>query len=177
MDLSAAIAVNLLLFWKQLKGVIKGCIAGGVPNGAVTACLISATVAFGAVVAASPAYNLIVGGLDKLSWMHPAWQVFICVNVCAALTSSSTSAIGIIFSQFTERFLATGLAPAAIHRIATVTALGLNTLPHSVGVCNAAGASKLTIGQIYKHYLWITVIFPLVAAVVLVLLACVGIVF
>ena len=109
--------------------------------------------------------------------MHPAWQVFICVNVCAALTSSSTSAIGIIFSQFTERFLATGLAPAAIHRIATVTALGLNTLPHSVGVCNAAGASKLTIGQIYKHYLWITVIFPLVAAVVLVLLACVGIVF
>lgn len=172
-----AIAVNLILFWKQLKGVIKGCIAGGVPNGAVTACLISSTVAFGAVVAASPAYNLIVGGLDKLSWMHPAWQVFICVNVCAALTSSSTSAIGIIFSQFTERFLATGLAPAAIHRIATVTALGLNTLPHSVGVCNAAGASKLTIGQIYKHYLWITVIFPLVAAVVLVLLACVGIVF
>ena len=44
-------------------------------------------------------------------------------------------------------------------------------------VCNAAGASKLTIGQIYKHYLWITVIFPLVAAVVLCILATLGIVF
>ena len=45
------------------------------------------------LVAASPAYNLIVNGLDKLNWMHPAWQIFITVNVCAALTSSSTSAI------------------------------------------------------------------------------------
>ena len=175
-----AILTCLVLFWKQLTakaGIIKACIATGVPNGAVTAALISATVAFGAVVAASPAYTLIVNGLDGISWMHPAWQVFITVNVCAALTSSSTSAIGIVFGQFAERFLATGLAPAAIHRIATVTSLGLNTLPHSVGVCNAAGASKLTIGQIYKHYLWITVIFPLVSAIVLVLLACVGIVF
>lgn len=172
-----AIITNLILFWPQLKGILKPCIAGGIPNGVVTAAMISSTVAFGAVVAASPAYTLIVGGLDKLSWMPPAWQIFITVNVCAALTSSSTSAIGIVFGQFAERFLATGLAPAAIHRIATVTSLGLNTLPHSVGVCNAAGASKLTIGQIYKHYLWITVIFPLVAAVVLCILATLGIVF
>ena len=172
-----AIITCLILFWNQLKGILKPCIAVGVPNGAVTAALISATVAFGAVVAASPAYTLIVNGLDSLSWMHPAWQVFITVNVCAALTSSSTSAIGIVFSQFAERFLATGMAPAAIHRIATVTSLGLNTLPHSVGVCNAAGASKLTIGQIYKHYLWITVVFPLVSAVVLCILATLGIVF
>ena len=172
-----AILTCLVLFWNQLKGILKPCIAGGVPNGVITAAMISSTVAFGAVVAASPAYNLIVNGLDKLNWMHPAWQIFITVNVCAALTSSSTSAIGIVFSQFAERFLATGLAPAAIHRIATVTSLGLNTLPHSVGVCNAAGASKLTIGQIYKHYLWITVVFPLVAAAFLCVLATLGIVF
>ena len=172
-----AIICCLILFWNQLKGVLRPCIAAGVPNGAVTASMISATVAFGSIIAATPAYNLIVNGLDKLSWMHPAWQVFLCVNVVAALTSSSASSLSIVFTQFAERFLATGFAPAAIHRIASVTALSLNTLPHSVGVVNAAGASKLTIGQIYKHYLWITVIFPMIAAIVLCLLATVGIVF
>jgi len=172
-----AILTVLVLFPKQLLPHLKECFNAGISNGAVTACMISTTIAFGGVVAASPAYTLVVGGLDSLSWMHPAWQVFICVNICAALTSSSTSAIGILFGSFTERFLASGLAPAAIHRIASVTALGLNTLPHSVGVCNAAGASKLTIGEIYQHYFWITVVFPLVAAVVLCVLATFGIVF
>lgn len=172
-----AIITVLVLFPKQLFPVLKECVGAGVPNGAVTAALISSTIAFGGVVSASPAYTLVVNGLDKLSWMHPAWQVFITVNICAALTSSSTSAIGIVFGQFAERFLATGMAPAAIHRIASVTALGLNTLPHSVGVCNAAGASKLTIGEIYQHYWWITVVFPLVSAFVLCVLASFGIVF
>ncbi len=159
-----AILVCMVLFWAQLKPILKPCIANGVPTGVTTAALISCTVAFGKVVATSPAYTLVVGGLNSLSWMPAAFQIFLCVNVVAALTSSSTSAISIVFEQFAERFLAPGLAPAAIHRVATTTALGLNTLPHSVGVCNAAGASRLTIGEIYQHYLWITVVFPLVAA-------------
>ncbi len=172
-----AIVCCLVLFWKQLKPILKPCIAGGVPTGTITAALISCTVAFGKVVAASPAYTLVVGGLNSLSWMPAAFQVFLCVNVVAGLTSSSTSAISIVFEQFADRFLATGLAPAAIHRIATTTALGLNTLPHSVGVCNAAGASKLAIREIYQHYWWITVVFPLVAALVLTILGTVGLVF
>lgn len=173
-----AILCCLILFWNQLKDILQPCIASGIPTGAVTAALISCTVAFGSVVSASPAYNLVVGGLDAISsFLPPAFQIFLCVNVVAALTSSSTSAIGVVFSTFSERFLATGLAPAAIHRVATVTALSLNTLPHSVGVCNAAGASKLTIGEIYKHYLWITVVFPMIAALVITVMATMGICF
>ncbi len=173
-----AILCCLILFWPQLKGILQPCISSGIPTGAVTACLISCTVAFGRVVSGSPAYNLVVGGLDTVSaFLPPAFQVFLCVNVVAALTSSSTSAVSVVFDSFAERFLATGLPAAAIHRVATVTALALNTLPHSVGVCNAAGASKLTIGEIYKHYLWITVVFPMVASLVLVILVSMGICF
>lgn len=173
-----AILSCIILFWNQLKGILQPCVASGIPTGAVTACLISCTVAFGSVVSASPAYNLVVGGLDTVSaFLPPAFQIFLCVNIVAALTSSSTSAVGVIFETFGERFLATGMAPAAIHRVATVTALSLNTLPHSVGVCNAAGASKLTIGEIYKHYLWITVVFPMIAALAITILAAMGICF
>lgn len=173
-----AIICCLLLFWKQLYKILKPCISSGVPTGAVTACLISCTVAFGRVVATSPAYTLVVGGLDSVSGvLPPAFQIFLCVNVVAALTSSSTSAVTIVFETFAQRFLATGLPAAAIHRLATVTSLSLNTLPHSVGVCNAAGASKLTIGEIYKHYFWITVVFPMIAALVLALLISMGLCF
>ena len=176
--LLSAIIVNLVLFWKELAPNLQSVMAAGIPKGAMTACMISCTVAFGKVVCAVPAYELVVGGLDAISGFLPAvFQIFVTVNVCAALTSSSTSAIGIVFEQFTERFLATGVAPAAIHRISTVTALGLNTLPHTVGVVNAATASKLTIPEIYQHYGWITVVFPLIAAFVLCLLASAGIVF
>lgn len=173
-----AIICCVALFWKQLKGILQPCIASGIPTGAVTACLISCTVAFGKVVSTSPAYPLVVGGLDSIATiLPPAFQIFVCVNVVAALTSSSTSAVSIVFDSFAERFIATGLPAAAIHRISTVTALGLNTLPHSVGVCNAAGASRLTIGEIYRHYLWITVVFPLISALILCVLVSMGICF
>ena len=174
----ALICANLaaiVLFRKNLK--LKAAVAKGVPIGVNTCALICTTVAFGSVVAASPAYSLVIGGLDRLDFLPPAFQIFVCVNIVAALTSSGTSAVTITMDQFATRFLALDVAPQAIHRLSSATSLGLNTLPHSVGVVNAAGAAKLTHREIYKHYGWITVVFPVVASFVLTVLISLGFVY
>lgn len=162
----------LILFWGKFS--LKSVISSGAPTGMTTCIMISATVAFGSAVTNAPAYNLVLGGLDQLAWMPAAFQVFICTNVVAALTSSGTSAVTISIQSFADRWLATGLAPEAIHRICSSTALGLNTLPHSVGVVNAATAARLTHKEIYRHYFWITVVFPIVASLVLTILVTMG---
>lgn len=165
----------LILFWGKFS--LKSAIASGSPTGMTTCVMISSTIAFGAVVTATPAYQLIVGGMDNLSFLPPAFQLFVCVNVVAALTSSGTSSVTLAVQTFGERFMAMGMAPAAIHRLASATALSLNTLPHSVGVVNAATASRLTHKEIYPHYLWITVVFPFIASFVMAVLISFGIVF
>jgi H+/gluconate symporter-like permease len=172
--LLSAIVACIILF-PRLN--IKNCIAAGTPTGVVTNTLISGTVAFGAVVTATPAYAMIVGGFDAINFMSPAFQLFTTVNIVAAVTSSGTSAVTIAMDQFAQRFLEMGVPAAGIHRLTSATALALNTLPHSAGVVNAAGASRLTHAQIYRHYFWITVVFPFIVAFLMAILISFNIVF
>lgn len=170
--LISANIVCLVLFWKKID--LKRVSQVGVPIGINTCVMISGTIAFGAVVTTTSAYNFIATGMDALEFLPPAFQIFICVNVIAALTSSGTPAVTITMQTFAERFLEAGIPAEAIHRLTTGTALALNTLPHSPGVVNAATAAKLEVKEIYRHYLWITVVFPFITAFIIALLITAG---
>lgn len=174
-SLLVAIVTCRILFWGKFK--LKSVITSGAPTGMITCVMISSTIAFGAVVTSTPAYSLIVGGLDSLSFLPPAFQIWIAVNIVAALTSSGTASVTLVVQTFGERFVQLGIAPAAIHRLTTATALGLNTLPHSVGVVNAGTAAKLTHKEIYPHYWWITVVFPLIASFMMAILISFGFIY
>lgn len=163
------------LFYKKIN--LKVVSASGVPTGINTCCMICGTVAYGALISTTPAYQLVLVGLDKLSFLPAAFQIYIAVSIMSGLTSSGTGAITVTMDQLAERFLTTGMSGEAIHRLASSTALGLNTLPHNPGVVNAGSAAKLTHKEIYPHYFWITVIFPMIASFVLAIMITVGIVF
>ena len=166
---------HAVLFFKWTN--FKECISDGATRGIGTACILTSSIAFGSVVSSVSGFETIKAGLGYLSVLPPIWTVFVATNIMAAVTASGTSAVNTTLNMFGENFLAMGLAPEAIHRVCSMTALGLNTLPNSAAMANSTAVTKLPIPIIWKHFRWTTVVFPLVSAFVATLLVSFGLVF
>ena len=82
------------------------------------------------------------------------------------VSGSASSGLNIAFASLTDRFLASGLNPEIIHRMACISSGGLDTLPHCSTVVNTLNVTKLTYAQGYKHYGVMTVIIPLITVVI-----------
>ena len=175
MSLVIANIVHAVLFFKWTN--FKEAITDGASRGISTACILCASLAFGSVVGAVSGFQTIKDGMTVLAVLPPIWTVFAVTNIMALVTASGTSAVGTTLNLFGEQFLSMGIPAEAIHRVASVTALGLNTCPNSAAIANSTAVTKLPIPLIWKHFKYTTVIFPLISAFVITLLVSFGIVF
>lgn len=57
--------------------------------------------------------------------IHPYFTEYLGVNMIAGIVGSSTAGVTIFMQNLAQRFLDMGMNPAAIHRIAPVSAAGL----------------------------------------------------
>jgi H+/gluconate symporter-like permease len=73
-------------------------------------------------------------------------------------------------------FLATGLAPGAIHRLAAIASGGLDSLPHASTIVVGLHAIKLDHKTAYKHIFWTCVVIPIIAGFFVAVLATMGVV-
>jgi H+/gluconate symporter-like permease len=58
---------------------------------------------------------------------------------------------------------AAGISPELLHRVATIAAGGLDTLPHSAAVITLLLIGKLTHRQCYPNIMMVTVVGPILA--------------
>lgn len=164
----------IVLFFKELKPKIKTSCAQGLTSGITTLALVCAANGFGSVVAAVPGYSFVLGGLMNIN-APPALQIFISVNIAAGITGSAQGGLAVCLSNLGDHFLSLGIPAGAVHRLCSMSSIGLDTLPHSVGVINAAGAAKLTHKEIYYYFFVISVVFTMVCALEACLLITLGI--
>lgn len=169
---SAIIAT--ILFYKRLLGKFQSSFAEGSVRAVSTLALLCATVAFGGIVSASEGY-IWVCDLIINSGAVGAFQIAIFVNILAGLTASAGGSVKIVLNTFADAYLASGIAPGALHRLVVCSALGLNTLPHAAGVASIAATCKLELKDFYKHVFWMTVALPTVISLILALLITFGI--
>lgn len=162
-----------VLFFKRLRGKFRNCLAEGSVRAVSTLALLCATVAFGGVVSASEGYTWVCD-LIKGSGPAGAFQIAIFVNLLAGLTASASGSIKIVLNTFADAYLASGIAPGALHRLVICSSLGLNTLPHAAGVASIAATCKLELKDFYKHVFWMSVFLPTVISLILALLITLG---
>ncbi len=165
-----------VLFYKQLGGKFKACLSEGTLRAVGTIALLSATVGFGGVVAATPGYAWVVE-LIQNSGAVTALQIALAVNILAGLTSSASGSMTIILNTFAESYISSGISVGALHRLIVVSSLGLNTLPHAAGVASIAATCKLKHNEFYHHVFWMSVVIPTVVSLIMVLMINVGIQF
>lgn len=125
---------------------------------------------FAAVVQSTDAYNFLIDGVTHLNIPAPL-LVVIAVAILVGLTGSPPVALQIVVPVLAATV---ALEPAAIHRIATITASTFDTLPYQGAIIIMLGMADLKHKDGYPPVMMCTVIMTGLAAVVAAILFATG---
>lgn len=164
----------IILYFNKFEHLQKS-LNTSATNGARIAASIASIVGFGGVVAASPAYDLVINGLQSIPG-SPLIQLVIAINAVAAITGSASGGISIALETLGDHFLSLGFPPEVIHRVASIASMGFDSMPHNGSVSNQMEMTKLTYAQGYKHIFAIACFLPFLGGFIAVGLYSIGIV-
>ena len=164
----AAILITILL---APKPVIKGFTEG--MKSAMSASLLAimntaSEFGYGSIIAALPGFLFMVEIFKGLS-ANPLITEAITVNVLCGIVGSASGGIAISMAAMSEMFIemanAANIPLEVVHRIATISSCGLDSLPHNGAVITAMFVTGLTHRQAYPPIFVISVIAPLLSLV------------
>lgn len=172
MALLSGIVVCCAINFAQFKSLLPAISAGA--NGSLTAIMnTSCAVGFGSVVKAVPGFAALTGIMLNM----PGSILFseaVAVNVLAGATGSASGGMSIALSalapQYLEKAMAIGLNPEYLHRIASLSSGGLDTLPHNGAVLTLLAVSNCTHKESYWDICVTTCIIPVIGSLLLALI-------
>ncbi len=168
------ILLNIIIFWKKIED-LGNSLGEGAFSGARTLLGVCAVVGYGNAVTAVPGYNFVVSMLDSIPG-PPVIQLLIATNIIGGITGSASGGLAIALDTLSARYLAMGMNPEVIHRIAAMGCYGLDSLPHNGSIINMINTSGLTHKNSYKHFFWCTIFIPMIVAVFSVIFVQMGII-
>lgn len=162
-----AVTVGILLTtltnWSRLKSTWTESFATGLNQGASSIMLCATVIGFGGVVQLSPAFKNIVDFCLNIP-LHPYLTEIISINLLAGVTASAPAGIEIFMQSLSEPFLALGMDPEIMHRLAPIAAFGLNSLPHSPSIVIALSYMGVTFKEGYKPVAVTCILMPTIAS-------------
>ncbi|MBB6215554.1 H+/gluconate symporter-like permease [Anaerosolibacter carboniphilus] len=175
--LVVAILFTVIVNWKRInvmETVNKGA------YGSMLAILNTASeVGYGNVISGLAAFAIVKGALLGIS-SNPLVTTAVSVNILAGITGSASGGMSIALGAMGETFynmaIQTGMNPELLHRIATLSCGGLDSMPHNGAVITLLGICGLTHKQSYADIGMVSVVIPLATTVIAVILGSMGIV-
>lgn len=151
--------------FKKFKGMDIRKILASLNNGITSIGSLSAVCGFGAVVQGSAAYARIVENVT--SWqMSPYMMAVISTAVLAAVAGSSSGGARLMLSSMSEYFLSTGADMQIMHRLISIAAGSLDSMPHATGIFLFNDYLGTTHKEIYWHCFWTALVPPAIIALV-----------
>ena len=171
--LMCAIVFVIVLNWKRWDNLTTTINKGSL--GAMLPIFNTASeVAYGAVIAGLAGFAVIKAAILNFSPEHPLISTVLSMNVLAGITGSSSGGLSIAFrtlgSDYLRMIEAAGISPELFHRVATIAAGGLDTLPHSGAVITLLAICGLSHRQSYPQIFMMTTVVPLTALLVVLVL-------
>lgn len=168
--------VGLLIGWKEIKGeakIQKALNAGAI--GSLLAIMNTASeTGYGGVIASLPGYKQIAAFITSIDPGTPLLSEAIAVNVMAGLAGSASGGLGIALEMMGKQYLEwanrIGMDPGLLHKVASMASGGLDSLPHNGAVITLLGICGLTHRQSYADIGMCTVIIPIIATGVVIIL-------
>ena len=118
------------------------------------------------MVGAVPGYNLLLGLLEKASFGSPYIMLFVCIAVIAGFTGSATGGLAFVLDNFTDKLVAMGGNPEALTRIANISQITFDSLPHNSAIVLTLSYCGVTHKEGYKHLFVVTVVTTTLATIV-----------
>ena len=171
----AGVALATILMFRRIKGVNEwiGVFNKGAADSGVAILNTAIVVGFGGVVQNTQGFNDLVTALKNMS-MQPLVFVMITVAICAGACGSASGGMGVAFNALTDTYLALGAKLPYIHRIATIAAGTLDTLPHQGAQITLLGICKLTHKEAYFDIAITQIIIPFITCGLFIVLAQMG---
>ncbi|HCF7274958.1 TPA: GntP family permease [Pseudomonas aeruginosa] len=152
--------VTLLIF--AYKTVIPKLAEGSrtAVAGAMLATLNTASeYGFGAVIAILPGFMAVAGALEVIP--DPLLKQAVTLNLLAGITGSASGGLSIALGAMADTFVAAAQAAhipmEVLHRVSSMAAGGMDTLPHSGAVITLLAVTGLTHREAYKYVFGITI--------------------
>lgn len=139
-------------FAESSKGAISGAMLAAMNTGS--------EYGFGAIIAALPGFLVVAGSLQGIS--NPLLNEAITINILAGITGSSSGGMSIALGAMADQFVAAANAAniplEVLHRVASMAAGGMDTLPHNGAIITLLTVTGLTHREAYKEIFGITFI-------------------
>lgn len=94
--------------------------------------------------------------------LPPLISLFLSVNVISGIVGSASGGLRIFMETLAPSYLAMGIEPEVLHRVATLSSGGLDSLPHCGAVIATFTIMGLTHRQAYWEVFIISVLIPLI---------------
>lgn len=165
-SLASATVLCAIIFWPRYKNVLE-TLNKGAQNTVVPVINTCADVGYGMAVAATAGFKVISGALLSMPG-HPILSLAVAVNLMAGITGSASGGLGIVLETLSAKYLALGLSPELVHRIAVVSAGAFDALPHNGVIITSLAVCGLTHKMAYRHVWWTHVMGTLMALLVII---------
>lgn len=148
-SLASGIVLACVLMYPYLQQ-FWSALAKGSQDALVAVANTCAVVGFGSVAAKVAAFDSVVDGLVNLPG-PPLLGLAVAVTLICGITGSASGGLGIALPILAPLYLAQGLHPGEMHRVATLASGGLDSLPHNGYVVTTIRA---ICGETHKRAYW-----------------------
>ncbi|WP_283595503.1 GntP family permease [Paraclostridium bifermentans] len=162
----------ILTNYKNIKN-LKSVLDTGVSNSFRPLLNSSAIVGYGSVIKSLAVFSVIQTFIFGIS-SNPIISEALSVNLICGLTASASGGLGISLDALAPTYLqmshALNISPEILHRIASLSSGGLDTLPHNGAVITTLAICGLTHKESYKDMFVTSVLIPILTTAIVVTL-------
>ena len=162
----------LLTNFKKIKN-IKSALDTGVTNSFKPLLNSSAIVGYGSVIKSLAIFSVIQSFIFGIS-SNPIISEALSVNLICGLTASASGGLEISLNALAPTYLqmshTLNIPPEILHRIASLSSGGLDTLPHNGAVITTLAICGLTHKEAYKDMFVTSVVIPIFVTTIVVIL-------
>ena len=135
----------------------------------------ASVVGYGAVISSLPGFAMIRDWMLSFSGGNPIISSSFVTSVLAGITGSASGGMSIALEMLGAKYLemanALGISPEIIHRVVSISSGSLDTLPHNGAVITLLAICGLTHKDSYKDIFMVSMVGPIFAVIVAIILS------
>lgn len=160
---------SAVLYWKNIDNKFDFVNCGvGDAMGAIVAT--SAVVGFGGVASLTPGFDIIVDYALNMDG-SPYTSFAVATSLLAGASGSGSGGLSLALSTLGDKYIAMGVDPGALHKVAAAACITLDSLPHNGVMVTVLAACGLTHREGYRHLFAITVVEAIIVMILAIILA------
>jgi H+/gluconate symporter-like permease len=164
----------ILIFFRKYSSAFVQSLNEGTMGSLLPIFNTASEVGYGAVIAGLTSFEILKAIILNLSPSNPLISEAVAINMLAGITGSASGGMSIglqvLGAKYLEMANQLNISPELLHRVATLSSGGFDTLPHNGAVISLLTICGLTHKESYKDIFMVAVAIPVVATTVVIIL-------